>query len=91
MTIDILRDILREPSSMYLVEAHVLSGAAEQIATERKRADFFRDQFAAIMTCPPPPLITACTGKPGGDCPYLDDGGYPDYATCWDEVERRQR
>ena len=76
--------------AVYAVESQ-LENYADMVAAERKRADFFRDQFAAIMTCPPPPLSTACTGKPGGDCPYLDDGGYPDYATCWDEVERRQR
>lgn len=82
-----LRDILREPSSMYLVDASVLLEAADAITTERTRADFFRDQLHALHECP--------TGddypcKEGGVCLFRN-GGFPDYAACWDEVERRQR
>ncbi|MDY0228131.1 MAG: hypothetical protein RBR38_15060 [Desulfomicrobium apsheronum] len=86
-----LRDILREPSSMYLVEAHVLSGAADAIDIQRKRADFFRDQLHALHECPPRYLDYPCKGRKGEPCPYLTDAGIPDYAACWDEVERRQR
>jgi len=85
-----LREILREPSSMYLVEAHVLSGAADAIATERKRADFFRDALDALHECPTGDDYP-CKDAKGEPCPYLTDAGIPGYAACWDEVERRQR
>jgi len=85
-----LREILREPSSMYLVDASVLSEAADAIATERNRADFFRDQLHALHDCPPVHLDYPCKGRKGEPCPYEGDDGI-DYAACWDEVERRQR
>ena len=81
-----LREILREPSSMYLVDAKVLSEAADAITTERKRADFFRDQLAE-QGCPPRSLNLPCTQG----CILVDDEDNPDFAACWDEVERRQR
>lgn len=87
---DILREILREPSSMYLVEAHVLSEAADVIDIQRKRADFFRDKLHALNLCPTTDDYP-CKGAQGEPCPYLTDAGHPDYAACWDEVERRQR
>ena len=77
-----LREILREPSSMYLVDAS---------ATERKRADFFRDALHALHECPPRYLDYPCKGRKGEACPYEGDDGIPGYAACWDEVERRQR
>lgn len=53
---------------------------------QRKRADFFRDALAE-QGCPPRSRGIPCAGQP---CPYDCDGD-PDYAACWDEVERRQR
>ena len=75
-----LREILREPSSMYLVDASVLVEAADAIA-------FFRDQLTRLG-CPPRSVQRRpCRGVP---CPFERDGDV-DYAACWDEVERRQR
>lgn len=86
-----LREILAEPSSMYLVDAKVLSEAADAIVTERKRGDFFRDALHDLGECPPAHLDYPCKGRAGEPCPHLTDDGYTDYAACWDEVERRQR
>ena len=66
----------------------------EKLRTEaevqRKRADFFRDALDALNLCPTTDDYP-CRGRKGEPCPYLTDAGHPDYAACWDEVERRQR
>lgn len=62
---------------------------AEVIATERKRGDFFRDALHALHFCPTVDDYP-CKGRAKEPCPYMTGDG-PDYAACWDEVERRQR
>lgn len=56
---------------------------------QRKRGDFFRDALAGLAICPKIPLKPECIFRPY-ECVHLVDGE-PDYAACWDEVERRQR
>lgn len=65
-----------------------LATIARKAEVERKRGDFFRDALADACGCPPRPVEVAC--QEGGPCPFISDD-YPDYAACWDEVERRQR
>jgi len=63
---------------------------AAEADIQRKRADFFRDQLDALNGCPTGDDYP-CKDRKGEPCPYLTDAGIPDYAACWDEVERRQR
>lgn len=60
---------------------------SREAEVQRKRGDFFRDVLHALNICPDGDDYP-CKGRK--TCPY-DDDGYPDYAACWDEVERRQR
>lgn len=85
-----LREILAEPSSMYLVDAKVLVEAADAIVTERKRGDFFRDALDTLHECPMASLRPNCCIFRPYECVHLVDGA-PDYAACWDEVEARRR
>ncbi len=75
--------------AVYAVESQ-LENYADMVAAERKRADFFRDALDALNECPTGDDYP-CKGATGEPCPYLTDAGHPDYAACWDEVERRQR
>ena len=73
-------------AAVYAVESHQ-DAQADAYEEQKRRADFFRDAFHALHECP--------TGddypcKEGGVCLFRN-GGFPDYAACWDEVERRQR
>ena len=73
-----------------LEAAHELATIAREADIQRKRADFFRDALDALHECPTGDDYP-CKDAKGEPCPYLTDKGYPDYAACWDEVERRQR
>lgn len=63
---------------------------AEVIATERKRGDFFRDALHALNLCPTGDDYP-CKDAIDGLCEFICSDGAPDYAACWDDVERRRR
>lgn len=63
---------------------------SREAEVQRKRGDFFRDALDALNLCPTGDDYP-CKGCKGEPCPYQADDGAPDYAACWDEVERRQR
>ena len=76
-------------AAVYAVESEQ-DAQADAYEEQRKRADFFRDALDALHECPTGDDYP-CKGRKGEPCPYLTDAGYPGYAACWDEVERRQR
>jgi hypothetical protein len=75
-------------AAVYAVESHQ-DAQADAYEEQRKRADFFRDALADLATCPKVALKPECIYRPY-ECVHLVDDN-PDYASCWDEVERGQR